>query len=154
VLSLVGLWRTGCAAALAFAPGAEAEPLTPPAGTFLQVSIGNGEACAVRTDHTLACWGFLPPVPPAGSFSQVGMPSRGGQPFACAIRTDHTLVCFGTLDPATGDAVTPPAGTFSALLHEHGERLRAANRPDHRLLGLRGGPLPAPGGHVYGARRR
>ncbi|MGD9932550.1 MAG: hypothetical protein AB7T37_02440, partial [Dehalococcoidia bacterium] len=29
-----------------------------PAGQFLSVSTGGVHSCAIRTDHTLVCWGY------------------------------------------------------------------------------------------------
>jgi alpha-tubulin suppressor-like RCC1 family protein len=31
--------------------------LTPPSGTFVQVTAGGGHACALKTDGTVTCWG-------------------------------------------------------------------------------------------------
>lgn len=33
------------------------ETITPPGGTFSQVSVGNGYTCALRTNGAIACWG-------------------------------------------------------------------------------------------------
>ncbi len=46
----------------------------PPAGTFTQVSTGNGHSCGVKTNGTLACWGDNSQgqaTAPAGTFTQV-----------------------------------------------------------------------------------
>jgi hypothetical protein len=67
--------------------------------------------CAVRTDGTLACWGWNDDgqaTPPAGTFSQVSA-GPAGTP-AGAHR--QTLACWGWNDD--GQA-TPPAGTFSQV---------------------------------------
>jgi CSLREA domain-containing protein len=65
----------------------------------------------VRTDGTLACWGYDgygQATPPAGTFSQV---SAGGY-HTCGVRTDGTLACWGS----DGDGqATPPAGTFTEI---------------------------------------
>src|SRR3990172_4389445 len=70
------------------------------------VSAGNGHTCGVRTDGTLACWGYNNAgraPPPAGTFSQVS----AGQSHTCGLRTDGTLACWG--DNGSGQA-SPPVG--------------------------------------------
>ncbi|MEZ4247715.1 MAG: hypothetical protein R3B99_05695 [Polyangiales bacterium] len=54
-----------------------------------------GEACALRTDGELRCWGvsgFDRHVPPTGTFRAL---SVGGR-HACAVRTSGELVCWGS----------------------------------------------------------
>lgn len=83
--------------------------LTPPAGTFKQVSAGGLHTCGIRTDDTLACWGQNANgalAAPAGTFSKV---SSGRVYHSCAIRTDGTLACWGYNN--YGQA-SPPTGTF------------------------------------------
>jgi hypothetical protein len=87
--------------------------LSPPAGTYLQVSMGGYFGCAVRTDHTVACWGQVPGTVPSGTFTQVSASDFFGNgnssPHACGVRTDGTVACWGS---NTKGQSTPPAGTF------------------------------------------
>ena len=65
----------------------------------------------MRTDGTLACWGWNgdgQATPPAGTFTQVS----AGTGHTCGLRTDGTLACWGRND--SGQA-TPPTGTFSQV---------------------------------------
>jgi hypothetical protein len=65
----------------------------------------------VRTDGTVACWGFNDSgaaTPPAGTFTQV---SAGGA-HTCGLRSDGTIACWGS--DFSGQA-TPPAGTFTQV---------------------------------------
>jgi len=87
-------------------------PVSPPAGTFTQVSTGFSHACAVKTDETLACWGDDSTgqvrLMPTGTFSQVS----SGDGYSCAVRTDQTVICWG--DNSLKQA-SPPGGTFSQV---------------------------------------
>ena len=85
-------------------PGAEANP----DATFSQVSAGGAHTCGVKTDGTLACWGWNKygrATPPAGSFSQV---SAGGA-YTCGLKTDGTVACWGNNEygQATPPKLTP-----------------------------------------------
>jgi len=84
-----------------------------PAGTYKAVSAGNGVTCAIKSDDTLACWGWdgygLVSDVPAGTFTAV---SAGGW-HACAIRTDGTLACWGFDDD--GQVSDAPSGTYTAV---------------------------------------
>lgn len=86
------------------------EQMRPPAGEFLAVSVGEGHACAVRTNHEVACWGTDyyggETMPPKGEFSAVAV----GWSSSCAIRIDKTLACWGV-----GPGAQPPAGTFTSI---------------------------------------
>ena len=138
-------WTVMCGCAVTLASAAEA--VTPPAGTFAQVSVGHNAACAIRTDHTLACSAFVPGAnavvgaPTAGTFTQVSV----SQDIACAIRTDQTLVCWGP-SPVIPSALNPPAGTFTALAVD--ELDACAIRTDQTLAcwGADGGIFPPPAG--------
>src|SRR5262249_10127027 len=74
-----------------------------PQGQFTFVSVGNGSACAIRSDGTMKCWGgmFYPlSAIPAGSFSQVDVYIG-----ACGVRSTGEAVCWGgepTLTSAGG----------------------------------------------------
>jgi hypothetical protein len=80
-----------------------------PGGTFTSVSVGPAdEACGVRTDGTVACWGNSYYPAPAGTFISVS----AGDSWACGIRTDRTITCWG--GDAFGDTI-PPAGAFTSV---------------------------------------
>jgi hypothetical protein len=88
-----------------------------PAGSFTSVSSGGKFACAIRTDATLACWGYPydgSTTPPAGSFMTVS----AGLDHACAIRTDQTLVCWGSgyQPPSTATGPTSPTIPVAPVL--------------------------------------
>ena len=83
---------------------------SPPAGTFVALAAGNRNACAIRTDGTLACWGEkdtrLDP-PPAGTFEALAADYQ----YYCGIRTDGTVACWGS----SFYAAVPPDGIFAAI---------------------------------------
>ena len=64
-------------------------------GTYTAVSVGDGFACALRTDQTLRCRGSGPSgevtKPPAGTFTQVSTSIDT----SCAVRTDAAIACWG-----------------------------------------------------------
>lgn len=65
----------------------------------------------MRTDKSLACWGFNgygQATPPAGTSTSVG----AGQAFTCGVRTDGTIDCWGI--NLHGESF-PPSGTFKSL---------------------------------------
>ena len=89
------------------------------------VSAGFYHTCAVKTDHTLWCWGD-------NSGSRLGDGSTAASPVpvrvqvsgqatdwaavsasdahTCAVKTDHTLWCWGdNRDGELGDGTRPPA---------------------------------------------
>lgn len=88
----------------------------PPAGEFAAVSVGGGNACAIRVGGALVCWGdedprtgFEPlPASPAGEFVSVAVSDW----HACAVRVGGEVVCWG--DDAFGQA-SPPAGIFRTV---------------------------------------
>jgi hypothetical protein len=101
------------AAAIAIACAAPARADSPPTGTFVQISVGWSDGCAVRTDATVACWnvaGAEPwDTPPAGTFRSVS----AGWNYGCGVRTAGTLACWGQ---ELGYGQTkPPAGSFTSV---------------------------------------
>jgi alpha-tubulin suppressor-like RCC1 family protein len=96
--------------AVAFAPAASRSDTRSlsddPALPSHTVSAGGYHTCALRTDGTLACWGYNAygqATPPAGTFSQVS----AGYYHTCGVRTDGTLACWG--NNGSWQASPPPA---------------------------------------------
>src|SRR4051812_6691461 len=102
-------WRTiiGTAvAALALAATAGTAEAAPPATAT--VAAGYAHTCAVRTDHTLWCWGSngsgqpgdgtttnrTAPVQAGTATTWAGIDA--GTSYNCAVRTDGTLWCWGS----------------------------------------------------------
>jgi alpha-tubulin suppressor-like RCC1 family protein len=87
------------------------EPVTVPAGLFVEVAAGESHACAVRIDGGVTCWG-------TNESWQIGAPrgpflrlSATGSP-SCAITLDHNLVCWA-FDPVNKPGqVQVPTGKF------------------------------------------
>ena len=99
--------------------------------TALQVSTGGpADTCAIRSDHTVACWGdneWGEAEPPSGAFDSV---SLGGL-FACGIDDAHQIECWGGEDDPGGAKTTPPSGSFRSL--SAGARHSCAIRLDNTL---------------------
>ena len=118
-----------------------------PTGTFTRLSVGNGHACAIRTDKTLACWwgnDYGEALPPAGTYVDV---DAGGD-HTCAVATDGTHTCWGRaensdLDPASGPPVTQWPGVVAgvgrcrAFLRRENGRPRPMWRTERRQSGER-----------------
>jgi alpha-tubulin suppressor-like RCC1 family protein len=88
-----------------------AAPPVAHAATPVSISAGAGNTCAVKSDGSLACWGwneYGQATPPAGSFTQVS----AGTAHTCAVKSDGSLACWGYNEH--GQA-TPPPGTFSQV---------------------------------------
>jgi alpha-tubulin suppressor-like RCC1 family protein len=59
-----------------------------------QVSSGGWHTCEVKTDGTIACWGFNASgqsTPPTGTFDSVS----AGYLYTCGVKTDGTVACWG-----------------------------------------------------------
>lgn len=85
--------------------------LTPPSGTFTEVSAGNDHTCGLRTDGTVVCWGHNGSgllMVPSGTFTHVS----AGNTHTCGLRPDGTLACWGY---NTNEQATPPSGTFTEV---------------------------------------
>ena len=64
------------------------------AGSAVEVSSGGGQACALATDATMACWGdngLGATNAPPGTYLQVA----AGQLHSCGLRTDGSATCWG-----------------------------------------------------------
>ena len=75
------------------------------------VSAGGSHTCAIRDDHSIACWGSDEDgqsTPPSGTFMQLSSGSR----HTCGLRTDRTVACWGSDENGRS---TPPSGTFNQL---------------------------------------
>jgi len=82
-------------------------------GVFVRISTGYFADCALKQDHSLACWsdwyhGGQPVGAPAGSFSDVAV----GWSSVCALRLNGRVVCWG--DDSNGQTHAPP-GRFTQL---------------------------------------
>ncbi|MFT4626860.1 MAG: hypothetical protein ACI8PZ_005541 [Myxococcota bacterium] len=75
----------------------------PPAGRFVDLSLGHRQACAVDDGGRLHCWGVGATTPPAGDHVQVS----AGYDHGCAVKTDGSVVCWGEDD--AGETWVPPA---------------------------------------------
>ncbi len=84
-----------------------------PGGAFVDVSVSDGYACAVRTDGTLACWGDLAEreavATPEGVFRSV----RVGLFGACGLLDDGRVECWG--DGDRWELPNPPQGVFNSV---------------------------------------
>ena len=83
----------------------------PTASSFVSVSAGGVHTCGVRSDGSVACWGWNGDGragPPAGSFVSV---SAGGE-HTCGVRSDGSVACWGIDE--YGEAA-PPAGSFDSV---------------------------------------
>jgi hypothetical protein len=79
---------------------------------FVRISAGPFQACGIRDDGTVDCWGsgcFIETAIPHGTFSQVSP----GTEHSCALATDGMVSCWGS--DFDGQA-TPPPGTGAGRL--------------------------------------
>ena len=89
------------------------EVITPPAGVFTRVAVGDTHACAIRSsDGRVLCWGSNgfgegPPGPSSDSYKALSARSY----LTCGIRTvDSKVVCWGRSAPAG-----PSADAFKSI---------------------------------------
>lgn len=117
----------------------------PPADPSARISVSDNHSCAIRADHTVACWGD---VAYAGTFedpiiqaSDVAVDVAGisdaiavaaGSYFTCVLRAGGTVVCWGgnvwglgdgTLDPVEIPGITD--ATAIAADQDHACALRS-----------------------------
>ena len=83
---------------------------------------GFAHTCAIRTDHTLWCWGFnssgqlgLGDNTDRSTPTQVGIGTdwshvTAGDSYTCATRADHTLWCWETTAAVNSGSATPLPG--------------------------------------------
>lgn len=89
--------------------GSSSDSGTNDSPSFIQVACGETNACALRSDGDVSCWGSsLGQPPPQGPFVALA----GGGGYACALRGDGTISCWGLGFPML------PAGTYSAVSAE------------------------------------
>jgi Regulator of chromosome condensation (RCC1) repeat len=88
---------------------------SPPASTFTQVAAGNDYDCALRTNETVVCWGYLPAgLPqastafgnPAGAFTQISVGAWTG----CGVRLGGSVTCWD--DGPAQPTLPSPTGSF------------------------------------------
>ncbi len=80
--------------------------------SYAQVSAGSFHTCALRTDLTVACWGwdyYGQATPPGGPFLQV---DAGDRHTCGVVQTDGSVACWG-LD--NYNQATPPSGVFTQV---------------------------------------
>jgi alpha-tubulin suppressor-like RCC1 family protein len=74
---------------------------SPPTGSFVDVGIASGTACAVRSDMSAVCWGSSVSAPTGNNYTRI-VPGP---------ETDYALTTNGTLT-AGPSTPAPPAGSF------------------------------------------
>jgi len=91
---------------------------------FTSVSCYGSHVCALRTDHTVVCWGNPTAPTPAGAFDSV---SAGGW-HDCGLRPGGSIECWGSDVVGTEPA---PAGLFEQV--SSGELYSCAVGVDHAV---------------------
>ena len=130
------------------------------ASDWAAVSAGEDHTCAVKTDHTLWCWGnndsgelgdggtttdSAVPVQEHTHASDWAAVSAGGD-HTCAVKTDHTLWCWGNNDSGELGDGTTTSSAVPVQEHSHasdwagvsaavnaGEDYTCAVKTDHTL---------------------
>jgi hypothetical protein len=96
----------------------------------ITVSVGNGFACAVKADATVACWGGSnesgEATPPPGLFKSVS--ASGG--YACGLKVDGSVTCWGR---SAYEATDSPAGTFKSVRSSTAATNSCATKQDATL---------------------
>jgi len=78
---------------------------------YSSVSAGSAEACGVKIDSTIACWGsnsWGEATPPAGTFTSVS----AGDAHSCGVKIDGTIACWGSKNCPQ---VLMPSGRFLSV---------------------------------------
>ena len=96
-----GVYIDPTAAVLVVDPDGVDRVPSPPEGPFTHLSAGGAQACGLRDDGTVECWGFyyvdgwgtvaVVGSPPGGSFIQVS----AGEGLTCGVRADGSALCWG-----------------------------------------------------------
>ena len=101
-----------------------------PSGRFLDISVGESQACGIRADGKLECWGETSDLP-EGHFSAIS----AGLDYACGLRVDRTVVCWR--GQGEWQILQERAGPFSAV--SAGEYHACGLRTDQTLECWRNG---------------
>jgi hypothetical protein len=94
------------------ASGGTLDGASPPAGTFLTVSVGTDSACGLRTDGDVVCWGAtggFDAAAPGGTFTAL----HGSDDVYCGI-SGGAVTCWG-YDFSTGLFTEPSGTTFTQV---------------------------------------
>jgi hypothetical protein len=88
--------------------------LSPPSGTFASISVANWDACGIRSDSSVSCWGsttisdYGQRTAPAGTFRALSL----NDVTSCGISaTDGSIQCWGY----DSFGAAPPTGSFKSL---------------------------------------
>ena len=77
----------------------------------LSIAAGSYHSCAIKSDHTITCWGYDDSGQadaPEGPYAAIS----GGLGHSCGIKIDQTITCWGNNNE--GQASAPP-GQFTAI---------------------------------------
>lgn len=80
-------------------------------GRMMEISLGGSHGCAIKTDTSIACWGYMSSgfiSKLNGSYTKV----VSGYDHNCALRADQTIHCWGT---NLNGRITAPSGTFTDI---------------------------------------
>lgn len=73
----------------------------PPPGTFVKVSAGYQQSCAIDDKAAIVCWGDVDDPPPSGDFTELSV----GHHHRCAINANGAIQCWG--DNSQGQSAPP-----------------------------------------------
>jgi alpha-tubulin suppressor-like RCC1 family protein len=86
----------------------------PSTGSYDQLMVGNGDACAVRADGVGVCWGYSgwgqTTLPAGVSFRRLAGAKTGAA--TCGLATNGSVQCWGQSNALT---TSVPAGTYTRL---------------------------------------
>ena len=102
-------------------------------GSFVAVSAGGANTCAINSAGLLVCWGdssYGLTTPPGGQFAEVACGSQN----ICAIAIDGTATCWGTTGPNSANG--SPAGLFADVAVGNG--FACGTSQSHGALGCWG----------------
>ena len=78
---------------------------------FVAIATGSSSSCGIKTDASVACWGYNrhgQADAPSGSFTAIS----SGNEFSCGIKTDASVACWGSNRDGQTSA---PSGSFTAI---------------------------------------